>query len=183
MWGGLNMPNAFSNAHPSGTEFWIDPKPGCKFEFVRCPKFYKKKCQFGPWKNLVRPFQIFLIYGLNQMKRIISLEPKTGFTSNQSKSIVWRSVKNDQFKLGLSCAKLRPASKYQLASSWGSGSGLQKDRHHGTSGAKEGFSSIGRFRKSNIFGIFWSLFLINFKILNHRFRSITLFSVYKSLNK
>ena len=25
--------------------------------------------------------------------------------------------------------------------------GLQKDRHHGTSGAKEGFSSLGRFGK------------------------------------
>ena len=35
--------------------------------------------------------------------------------------------------------------------------GMQKDRHRGTGGAKEGFSSIGRFRKINIIGIFWSI--------------------------
>ena len=37
-------------------------------------------------------------------------------------------------------------------------SGSQKDRHHGTSGAKEGFRSIGRFsKKNNLLGIFWPL--------------------------
>ena len=33
-------------------------------------------------------------------------------------------------------------------------SGSHKDKHRGTSGAEEGFSSIGRFRKITLFGIF-----------------------------
>ena len=34
--------------------------------------------------------------------------------------------------------------------------GSQKDRHRGTSSAKEGFSAIGRFGKEKtLFGIFW----------------------------
>ena len=36
--------------------------------------------------------------------------------------------------------------------------GLQKDRYRGTSGTKEGLSSIGRFRKNNKYCLFWSLF-------------------------
>ena len=36
--------------------------------------------------------------------------------------------------------------------------GSQKDRHRGTSGAKEGFSSIGRFVKNKLFGIFWPFY-------------------------
>ena len=57
------MPNAFSNAHPSGTEFWIDPKPGCKFEFVRCPKFYKKNVNLDHEKTLSGPskFSSFMV--------------------------------------------------------------------------------------------------------------------------
>ena len=45
--GGANKPHRFSNAYSSGTECRIDPKPGCKFEFVRCLKVYEKK-----WTNL-----------------------------------------------------------------------------------------------------------------------------------
>ena len=52
--GGANMPHRFSNAYSSGTKCRIDPKPGCKFEFVRCLKFYKKKIWTikGPWWTL-----------------------------------------------------------------------------------------------------------------------------------
>ena len=57
--------------------------------------------------------------------------------------------------------------------------GLQKDRHRSTSGAKEGFSSIGRFsKKTNQFGIFWPFYILN-KILGPN----TLFCVQKSLNR
>ena len=36
------MPHTFSNAYSSGTVCRIDPKPGCKFEFVCCLETYLK---------------------------------------------------------------------------------------------------------------------------------------------
>ena len=49
--------------------------------------------------------------------------------------------------------------------------GLRKDRHHGTSGDEEGFSSIDRKTKKLHVGIFCP-FLILFEILNDKFRPI-----------
>ena len=52
--------------------------------------------------------------------------------------------------------------------------GQKKDRHHSTSGAKDGFSSIGSFSKTNIFG--------KFKIWNKKLRSKNFFYMQKLLN-
>ena len=46
------MPHIFSNAYCAGSEFPIYPKPGCKFEFVRCLKVYKKLTNFDPEETL-----------------------------------------------------------------------------------------------------------------------------------
>ena len=55
--GGANMPHRFSNAYSSGTECRIYPKPGCKFEFVRCLKVYEKKLtNLDPEGTLEGPF-------------------------------------------------------------------------------------------------------------------------------
>ena len=54
--GGANMPQSFSNTYTSGTECWINLKPGCKFKLVCCLKGYKKIGQFGPSKDPGGPF-------------------------------------------------------------------------------------------------------------------------------
>ena len=47
----------FSSAYSSGTECRIYPKPGCKFEFVRCLKVYEKKLtNLDPEGTLEGPF-------------------------------------------------------------------------------------------------------------------------------
>ena len=51
------MPHRFSNAYSSGTECRIYPKPGCKFEFVRCLKVYETKLtNLDPEGTLEGPF-------------------------------------------------------------------------------------------------------------------------------
>ena len=40
------------------------------------------------------------------------------------------------------------SGKHAKGLRYASNTGLQKNRHRGTSGAKEGFSSIGRFSKN-----------------------------------
>ena len=61
-------------------------------------------------------------------------------------------------------------------------SGSQKDRHRGTSGAKEGFSSIGRFSKPITYLVYFGPCISNFEILNGKFRPINLFCVQKLVN-
>ena len=61
--------------------------------------------------------------------------------------------------------------------------GLQKDKHRVTSGAKEGFSSIGRFSKKQPIWHIWAFFLSNFEILNETFGPVHLFCVQEFLNR
>ena len=57
--------------------------------------------------------------------------------------------------------------------------GLQKDRYRGTGGTKEGFSSIGRFRKFHQKLYIMDQFLGNSKILNSKLSQTRLFFAQK----
>ena len=59
--------------------------------------------------------------------------------------------------------------------------GLQKDRHRGTSGAKEGFSLIGRFSKPITYLVYFGPCISNFEILNGKFMPINLVCVQQLL--
>ena len=59
------------------------------------------------------------------------------------------------------------------------GSGLQKDRHRGTGGAKEGFSSIGGFSKYGPIFVYFVPFLSHFEKFNGELRAINIFLIQK----
>ena len=80
------MPTTFQNACSSGTESWIDLKPRCKFEFVRCLEVYTKFTNLDHQRALMgkgHP-RLSFFYGLPQMKKNIPLEPKIGLISTQA---------------------------------------------------------------------------------------------------
>ena len=54
--GGAKWPKANQNDYFSETDCPTDLKPSCKFKFFHCLEVYLKNDQFGPWKDLRRPF-------------------------------------------------------------------------------------------------------------------------------
>ena len=59
--------------------------------------------------------------------------------------------------------------------------GSQKDRHRGTSGAKEGFCSIGRLRKNITYLVYFVPFFSHSELLNGKLWPLHLFSIQKLL--